>query len=118
MKCKAIPEIKNYFSQVKIELGNFDIYFSYTERESVSIMKYFFEEIFIAIDDLHKDSNFTIFVMENLVESNSNNNQNFHLPNIVFSYIKPTVPTQSIKIQHSSLRESFRYANVIGLSEN
>ena len=39
MKRTAIPKIKNYFSQVEIELGNSDIYFSYTERESVSIMK-------------------------------------------------------------------------------
>ena len=42
MKREAIPEIKNYFSQVEIELGKSDIYFSYTERESVSIMKEFF----------------------------------------------------------------------------
>ena len=67
MKRKAIPEINNYFSQVKIKLGNSDISFSHTERESVSIMKDFFEEIFIAIDGLHEQSYFTIFVMENLV---------------------------------------------------
>ena len=59
-------------------------------------MKDFLEEIFIAIDDLHKNSNFTIFIMENLVESNSDNNQNFHLRNTVFWNIKPTNPTQYI----------------------
>ena len=149
MKRKAIPEVKIYFSQVKIELDNSAIYFSYTEREPISIMNDFFDEIFIAIDGLHKDGNFTIFVMENLlesnfdenqkfvienlVESNFDNNQNFHLPNNVFSYIKPTVPTQSILhvllamgrfeteidlMQHSSLREGFKYAKLIGLFKN
>ena len=86
----------HYVTNVEIELGNSDIYFSYTKRESVLIMKDFFEEIFTAINGLHKDSSFTIFVMEHLVESNSDANQNFHLPNTVFSYIKPTFPTQYI----------------------
>ena len=50
MKCKVIPEIKNYFNQVKTELGISDIYYTFTERESISIMKGFFKEIFIALD--------------------------------------------------------------------
>ena len=74
MKHKSIPEIKNYFSQVETEVGNSDIYFSYIERKSDPTMKAFFEEMFIAIDGLHKNSNFTIFVMENLLESNSDHN--------------------------------------------
>ena len=49
MRGKAIPEIKNYLSQVEIELGNSDIYLNYTERESVSIIIDLFKEIFLMV---------------------------------------------------------------------
>ena len=94
MNRNAISEIENYFDELKIEVSCSGIYFSNTKRESISIMKDFFEEIFLAIDGLHQDSVFPLFVMDNLVGSSCDTNKNLHPPNIVFSYIKPTVPTQ------------------------
>ena len=131
MNRNAISEIENYFDELKIEVSCSGIYFSNTKRESISIMKDFVEEVFLANDGLHQDSNFALFVMENLMESSCDTNKNLHLPNIVFPYIKQTVPTQYVLqillamgifeterdlTHHSPLKESFSYA--IGLSND
>ena len=65
------------------------------------------------------------------MESICDTHKNLHLPNIVFSYIKSTFPTQFVLhillvmsrfeteidlTQHSSLIESFRHVKLIGLS--
>ena len=96
MKLNAISKIENYFNELEIELSCSDIYFSNTERESISIMKEIFEEIVLATDGIQQDSKFTLFVLENLVESSCDTNKKLHLPNIVFSFIKPNVPTQYV----------------------
>ena len=60
MNRNANSEIENYFNKLEIELSCCDISFSNTEGEPISITKEFFEEIFLAIDDPHQDSNFCI----------------------------------------------------------
>ena len=73
-KRNTISEIEKYFNELQIELSSSDINFSYIKRASISIMKEVFEEMFLVIDSLQKDSDFTLLVLKNIVESSCDTN--------------------------------------------
>mmetsp|Transcript_19481 Transcript_19481/g.27406 ORF Transcript_19481/g.27406 Transcript_19481/m.27406 type:complete len:548 (+) Transcript_19481:1364-3007(+) len=129
LRMRAIPEIRQYFEELTSELAHDDIYFDDLERESITVMIGFFNEIYLAVNNEHDDTQFTNIVKKHLVDDDSDR----HLPDIVFTYVKPTLNVQYLLhillsmgrfeteidlLQHASLRQSFRFAKLIGLSDD
>jgi predicted GIY-YIG superfamily endonuclease len=128
LRKKALPEVKQYLDSV--DTNNDE------HPEALMIMLELFKKIMYLMDSNNEDdlndNDTTVlgFVLENLID---NNDAQDHLPVPVFSYIRPTNGVQFLHhillsmgqftteidlVLHQSIRESFRYAKLIGPSDD
>jgi len=128
LRTKAIPEMKEYLESV--EVSN-DIY------DPSSVMMAFMQKL-IELHEIYcgnmefccdEDHELGLFIQDNMLYDDDDR----HIPIPVFSYVKPTLgprfilhillslgefETEIDLILHENLRESFRYAKLIGLEND
>ena len=122
LRSKALPEVLNWLETTI----RFDIDFN-DDNGKQDIYQLFFD-IDETLSNPTLDENFATFINEYLLFQ-----EELHLPTPVYSYIRPSMPhqfilhillslgrfaTESDLIQHSSLREAFRYAKLIGMNDD